>query len=269
MKRATRYGFVGAGNMASALIKGAVRSTLIPPDRIEAYDIDERKLALLKDELAINISLNASRLISDCDCLVIAVKPNVIASAMQQISGAVSIKKPLIISIAAGQSLARLQELCGSSLPIIRVMPNLNAEVGEAISAYCCNSLVGKEMREAAVNLLRCSGEVIEIPETLFPVFDAIGGASPAFCFLFADAMTRAAVKNGMTRADAQTVVYKAIEGSIKYLRQSKEHPWELIDKVCSPGGITVEGVFALQENGFQDSIAKAVQAVIQKDLSI
>ena len=148
-------------------------------------------------------------------------------------------------------------------------MPNLNAEVGEAISAYCCNSLVGEEMREAAVNLLRCSGEVIEIPETLFPVFDAIGGASPAFCFLFADAMTRAAVKNGMTRADAQTVVYKAIEGSIKYLRQSKEHPWELIDKVCSPGGITVEGVFALQENGFQDSIAKAVQAVIQKDLSI
>ncbi len=269
MQKSIKYGFIGAGNMASALIRGAVRSTFIPPDKIEAYDIDESKLALLRDELAIDISLNASRLVSDCDCLVIAVKPNVIASVIQKISGAVSIKKPLIISIAAGQSIARLEELCGSSVPIIRVMPNLNAAICEAVSAYCCNSLVQEKMREAAVNLLRCSGEVIEIAETLFPVFDAIGGASPAFCFLFADAMTRAAVKNGMTRSDAQKVVYKAIEGSIKYLRLSKEHPWELIDKVCSPGGITVEGILALQENGFQDSIVKAVDAVIKKDLTI
>ncbi len=269
MEKNVKYGFVGAGNMASALIRGAVRSTLIPPDRIEVYDIDEDKPNALKTELAVDISLNISRLVSDCDCIVIAVKPNVLPGVLRQMSGALSIKKPPLISIAAGQSLSKLQELAGFELPIIRVMPNLNAAVGESISAYCCNDLVDEETKDAAVNLLRCSGETIELPEKLFPVFDAVGGASPAFCFMFADAMARAAVKNGMARFDAQRIVYKAIEGSIKFLRESGEHPWELVDKVCSPGGITVEGVISLQENGFQDSVTKAVDAVIQKDLSL
>lgn len=269
MRTNKKYGFIGAGNMANALIKGAIKSTLIPADRIEAYDIDEAKLSKLKSELSIDITTNILRLITNCDCIVIAVKPNIVAAVLEQIKSAVSIKKPLIVSIAAGKSVSAFESVLGKDVPILRVMSNLNAAVGEAVSAFCYNEYVTEEMKEQAVILLRSCGEAVELSESLFPVFDAVGGAAPAFCFMFADALVRAAVKNGMTRDIAEKVVYKTFSGSSKYLTESKLHPWELIDRVCSPGGITIEGVASLQENGFQDAVTKAVDAVIKKDLTL
>ncbi len=269
MRTNSKYGFIGAGNMAGALIRGAIKSTLIPANRIEAYDNDEKKLEELKSELSIDVTTNILRLITNCDCIILAVKPNIIESVLNQIASAVSIKKPLIVSIAAGKSISTLENIIGSEIPILRVMSNLNAAVGEAISAFCFNKYVTEEMKKSAVVLLRSCGEAVELPENLFPVFDAVGGAAPAFCFMFADALIRAAVKNGMTRDTAEGIVYKTFEGSAKYLINSKKHPWELIDKVCSPGGITIEGVTSLQENGFQDAVTKAVDAVIEKDLTL
>lgn len=268
MRTNRKYGFIGAGNMAGALMRGAINSTLISADRIEAYDIDEEKLSELKSRLSIDITTNILRLITNCDYIVIAVKPNVVSSVLEQIASAVSIKKPLIISIAAGKSIYAFESVLGKEVPILRVMSNLNAAIGEAVSAFCFNEYVTEEMKEQAVVLLRSCGEAVELPESLFPVFDAIGGAAPAFCFMFADALVRAAVKNGLTRDLAEKIVYKTFEGSAKYLIDSKKHPWELIDKVCSPGGITIEGVTSLQENGFQDAVTKAVDAAIKKDLT-
>ncbi len=261
-----KYGFVGAGNMGSALIRGAVRSKVIPPASIEVYDISGDTLEALKAELSVDISYQLPRLISDCGVIVLAVKPNILSKVLPEMAGALSIKKPLVISIAAGQSLEKLRALIGFDVPLIRVMPNLNAAVGESMSAYCKNEMVTDDMVTDALKLLRCSGEVVELEEKLFPVFDAIGGAAPAFCFMFADALTRAAVKNGMARADALKIAMKVIEGSMRFLRESGEHPWELIDKVCSPGGITIEGIASLQANGFSDAVLKAVDAVIEKD---
>ena len=266
-----KYGFIGAGNMATALISGAVNSGVIPPASVMACDVDEKKLAALSEKYGIDVTSNTLRLVKECDALVLAVKPNVLPDVLGSISGALSIKNPLVISIAAGQSLERLSMLIGAQypVPVIRVMPNLNAAVGAAISAYCGNENVTAEMKDAAVRLLRCSGETVEIKESLFPVIDAVGGASPAFCFMFADALARAAVKNGMARDTAYKVVIQAIEGSMKMLRESGEHPWELTDRVCSPGGITIEGVLALQEFGFDNAVTKAVDAVIEKDLTL
>ena len=264
-----RVGFIGAGNMASALMRGALASKQFAPLDIEAYDIDSDKLKALEAELAIGVTASVFRLISDCDLIVLAVKPVALPGLFKEIGGALSIKKPPILSIAAGQSIERLTQLCGCELPLIRVMPNLNASVGAGVCAYCANSLVTDEIKTLAVTLLRCSGEAYELEERLFPAFDALGGAAPAFCFMFADALARAGVRSGLKRELAYAVALQVMAGSVKLMKEDAAHPWELVDKVCSPGGITIEGVLSLQGDCFEQSVAQAIDAVIKKDLTL
>ncbi|NMP36738.1 MAG: pyrroline-5-carboxylate reductase [Clostridiales bacterium] len=261
-----KIGFIGAGNMASAILRGAVGSRAFKPDELYVYDIDSAKCSALSQELGINAAKSSADAVTGADAVLLAVKPVALAGALSEISGAVKASKPLIISIAAGQSHETLTRLLGFEAAAVRVMPNLNAAVGEAMSGYCCNSLVDNEQKKLAVKLLESFGEATEIGEGLFPAFDAVSGAGPAFCFMFVDALSRAAVKNGIPRDKAMKIAVQTVLGSVKYLAQSPEHPWELVDRVCSPGGITIEGVAALQEHGFEAAITEAVDVTAEKD---
>ena len=145
-------------------------------------------------------------------------------------------------------------------------MPNINAAVGEAVSAFCGNKNATEKDLAFAENMCKSFGTAVSLPEKHFPLFGVIGGSSPAFAYMFIDSLARAAVKNGMPKNQALEICAQAVLGSAKMILESKEHPMELADKVCSPGGTTIEGVLSLRENGFEAAVARAVQAAVEKD---
>ena len=145
-------------------------------------------------------------------------------------------------------------------------MPNINAKVGAAVSAYCGKENVTQDELEFVKDLCGSFGIAVNISENLFSVYSAIGGCSPAFAYMFIDSLARAAVKNGMPKATALEVAAGAVLGSAKMILESDEHPWQLVDQVCSPGGTTIEGVASLQNDSFEATVMDAVQAAIDKD---
>ena len=260
-------GFIGTGNMASAIISGAVSSGFIKAEDIAVFDISKEKTNELKEKYALTVCESACEVVSKCDSVVLSVKPNIFESLLPEIKEAV--KDTLIISIAAGKSIDFISSYLCEGARIIRVMPNINAVVGKAMSAICGNENATEEDREFAFKLCSSFGKAVEIPEAQFSIFGVIGGCSPAWAYMFIDAMARAAVKNSMPKKQALEICAQAVLGSAKMILESGEHPFELVDRVCSPGGTTIEGVLSLQKDGFESAVANAVNAAFEKDKKI
>lgn len=259
-------GFIGAGNMASAIIKGMVSSGFLKGEDIAVFDIDTEKTRALSDEYGLKAFDCAKKIASDCNTVVLSVKPNIFPVLLSEIGETLKENDPLIISIAAGKTLSFICDLLPYEPRLVRVMPNINAKVREAVSAFCGSERVSAEDKAEAESFCNAFGRGIEIEEKLFSIYSAIGGCSPAFCYMFIDSMARAAVKNGMSKKQALEVAAQAVMGSAKMLLESYSHPWQLVDEVCSPGGTTIEGVASLQKDGFEQAVINAVEASYNKD---
>lgn len=264
-----QIGFIGAGNMASAILRGMVRSGKFAPETLFAFDTQSEKTAALASELGIHAADSAEALIAACGTVVLAVKPNVFPALLPQLGAAVKQHDPLVVSIAAGKTIAYIEDLLGCGAAVVRVMPNLNATVGEAMSAYCCSERVTDEQRALVETMCGAFGEVMALPESMFPLFGVLAGCAPAFSFQFIDALARAGVLHGMSKADALHIAAQTVLGSAKQILESGTHPWELIDRVCSPGGTTIEGVASLQADALDAAVARAVGAALDKDSRI
>lgn len=259
-------GFIGTGNMASAIIKGLLSSGMLKGEDIAIYDIDKDKADALSKAYGLKLLQSEKEIAKSCDRVVLSVKPNVFPSLLEKIDSELKENNPLIISIAAGKTIDFISECLSYDAKIVRVMPNINAKVGGAVSAYCGKSNVSEDELNFVKNFCESFGIAVNIEEKLFSVYSAIGGCSPAFAYMFIDSLARAAVKNGMTKAQALKVAAGAVSGSAKMILESDEHPWALIDQVCSPGGTTIEGVASLQSDGFEAAVTAAVEAAINKD---
>ena len=259
-------GFIGCGNMAGAIIKGIVSKNAIDAADIYAYDKDEAKTSAFAEELGINVCKNANEIVEHSDFTVLAVKPNVLSSVLDGINLKTQEKKTVLVSIAAGKTIDFIRNSLSHGNKIIRVMPNINAMVGAACCAYCANEAVTDEEKAFIEKIFGAVGEICEISESFFPLFGVIAGCSPAFSYMFIDELARAAVKNGMPKDMALKFAAQTVLGSAKLVLESDKQPYQLVDMVCSPGGTTIEGVLALQENGFEKAVHKAVQAAFEKD---
>jgi len=259
-------GFIGTGNMASAMISGLVSSNTLKGEDIGVFDIDPSKAEALSKKLGVKVFESAHEAAKNCSELVLSVKPNVLPNVLSQLKNDIKESGALVISIAAGKSLSFLEDRLFDSVRLVRVMPNINATVGEAVSAYCGNENATENDLAFVKKMCESFGTAVKLSETMFPLFGVIGGSSPAFAYMFIDAMARAAVKNGMPKAQATEICAQAVLGSAKMILETKEHPMELTDRVCSPGGTTIEGVLSLQKNGFEASVAAAVNAAVEKD---
>lgn len=259
-------GFIGCGNMATAIIKGIVKSEFISASEIYAYDVYAPAMDKLKDSLSVNTCESEIDVVKNSDTVILAVKPNILASVLNKINSTLLTKETLLISIAAGKTIDFIRSNITINNKIIRVMPNINATVGEAICAYTCNEVVEEADKELTENIFNSVGEVIYLDESSFALFGVLGGCSPAFVYMFIDALARAGVKNGMKKDIALTVAAQSVLGSAKMILESSEHPWDLVDKVCSPGGTTIEGVTSLQADGFEAAIHNAVDKALEKD---
>ena len=264
------FGFIGAGNMVSAIVKGMTIAT-------KSYEGNciyvTSKSGITAERLANICSAHfcktAEEVITNSDIVVLGVKPHILAEILPGIRESIQKKNCLVISIAAGKTLEYISSFLAEKTPIIRVMPNINGKIGASTTAICKNDFVTKRQFQTAKNMFSTIGSVVEITEQQFSIFSVIGGASVAFAYLYMDAFARAALKAGMPKKQALEITAQTVLGSAKMILESGEHPHELIDQVCSPGGTTIEGICALQENGFESTLVKAFDAVLEKDKKI
>lgn len=259
-------GFIGTGNLAGAMIKSVTQSKPAGVGKLFAYDIDETKLALYSEKFGVVPVACAQDIVRKCAAVIIAVKPADIPALLGELDGVLKESKPLVVSTAAGTSLTRIASFLSGSPALARIMPNINAAVGESVTAYCTNGGPSPEQVEFIRVFCSSFGTAIALDEEYFPAFGVLGGAAPAFAYLFIDQLARAGVKIGMNKKLSLQIAAQAVLGSAKMILESGEHPGVLIDRVCSPGGITVEGVAALQELGFEGAVLKAVERAFEKD---
>ncbi len=254
------YGFLGLGNMALAILTGMRASESFKDAEIFGYDVS----AEAAERAPVKRCDCAADLVKSSDVIVLAVKPQVLGGVLADIAPLAEGK--LFISIAAGKNLAFLRDCLDRDVHIVRVMPNINAVALSSTSAFCADKNVTEGERETVRAIFGTVGTVTELEEKLFPVFTAIASCSPAFTYMYIDALARAAVSGGMPRAQALETAASAVLGSAKMVFASSLHPQELADMVCSPGGTTIEGVLALRAFGFENAVHEAVNAVIEKD---
>ena len=260
-----KFGFIGAGNLATALVSGCTKSDFFAANEFYAYDVFKPSLENIA-ALGVKPCGSAAELIENSDTVILAVKPKDFPALLKENSAAFKQKGCFIVSVAAGTDLSYIQSLLGFEARLARIMPNINARVQGSATAVCFTGAVTAEERQALLGFCSSFGGVYEIEETMFPVFGVIGGCSPAFNYMYIDQLARAAVKLGMNKKTALQVAAQAVKGSAQLILESSDHPYELIDRVCSPGGTTIEGITALQENGFEHAVNAAVEAAYNKD---
>lgn len=259
-----KVGFIGCGMMGGALIT-AVTKTVKAKD-IFVFDSDTAKTKALKDSFGINVCKDSEELANSVDYLFLAVKPAFMSDVLTDITTKVSEEKlPLFVSIAAGLEIAKLERLALTCCRFIRLMPNLPATVGEAMIALSANSnITTKEIDDVKI-ILSKAGSVEQVPETLMDCVTGVSGSGPAYGFIFIEALADAAVKLGMPRNQAYIYAAQTLKGAAAMVLETKKHPAELKDSVCSPGGTTIAGVAALEENNFRNAIIKAAVAATER----
>ena len=253
-----KLGFIGTGNMAGAIMGGIIKEGIISPDEIIGADVFEAGREKVKSMYGIQVTADNIEVAEKADTLFLSVKPQFYASVISEIKDSVR-ENQLIITIAPGKTLAWLEEQFGKKLKIVRTMPNTPAMVKEGMMGMCPNEHVTEE----EVTLVReiCDGfsatEVI--PENLMDVVTAVSGSSPAYVFMFIEAMADAAVAGGMPRAQAYKFAAQAVMGSAKMVLETGRHPGDLKDMVCSPAGTTIQAVRVLEEKGMRSAVIEAM----------
>jgi len=253
-----RLGFIGAGNMGQALIRGIVKSGTVLPEKVYVYDINREQLDLLEKDIGITPLGSEKEVVSSCDIIVIAVKPNVVEKVLEECKDYVDSKK-VIVSIAVGIPISLFKRVLGDDKKIIRTMPNTPALVGEGITLISHDGNIGNEDLETVKALFNCVGKTEMLDEKLMCEVTALTSSSPAYVFMFIEAMADAAVLSGLPRNLSYKLAAQAILGSAKMVLETGKHPGELKDQVCSPAGTTIEAVKALEKNKFRYAVIEAM----------
>lgn len=260
-----KLGFIGCGNMANAIMSGIIKDGLIPASEIIGADPTAFGRERTEKENGIRVTDSNIEVVKSAETLFFTIKPQYFHQMISEIRDYVR-EDQLIISIAAGRTLDYIQsEFGGKKVKVVRLMPNTPAMVGEGMTAACANGAVSKEELDYAVRICSGFGKAEIVPESLFDVVTAVSGSSPAYVFMFIEAMADAAVQGGMPRAQAYIFAAQAVLGSAKMVLDTGKHPGELKDMVTSPAGTTIEAVRVLEEKGFRSAVFECVKACTEK----
>lgn len=259
-----KIGFIGLGNMATAMIEGIIRSGIVSASDISGSAKTEATRQRIAEKSGILTTADNGEVAAGADLLFLAVKPNLFSDIIGEIAGKVR-EHTVIISIAAGKTMEWIECEFAHDIKLIRCMPNTPALVGEGCTGVCRNGRVSDMELEQAMRLFKTFGIASEVPEKLMDAVIGVSGSSPAYVFLFIEAMADGAVAAGMSRKQAYEMAAQAVLGSAKMVLETGKHPGELKDMVCSPGGTTIEAVKVLEEKGFRAAVMEAMEACIEK----
>lgn len=260
-----KIGFIGLGNMATAMLGGMLQKKVVETQDVVGSAKTITTCEKVKTKLNIHTTQSNKEVAMDADILFLAVKPVYLDEVIAEIKDAVR-PQTLIVSIAAGRNLQFYMDGFGRpELKIIRCMPNTPALVLEGCTGVCANENVTAKELESVLTLLRSFGVASVVPERLMDVVVGVSGSSPAYVFMFIEAMADEAVAEGMPRKQAYEFAAQAVLGSAKMVLETGMHPGELKDMVCSPGGTTIQAVKVLEETGMRASVMNAMEACIEK----
>ena len=259
-------GFIGAGNMGGAIIGGIISAGIYDAPSIVIYDKSEEVRRICADKYGVTVAASAQDAAARADILFLAVKPNVLYGVIEEVKAQTK-KEAVIVSIAAGQSIEKIEAAFGKKIKLMRVMPNTPALAGEGMSALSTNeALDGDEAaKKEILEIFSSFGRAELVAERLMDAVTGVSGSSPAYVFMFIEALADAAVMGGMPRSQAYTFAAQSVLGSAKMALDTGLHPGVLKDMVCSPSGTTIEAVRVLEERGFRSAVIEAVTACIEK----
>lgn len=257
-------GFIGNGNMGRAILGGILSNGIAVAKNIIVSDVDEDGLKITSGKYGVMTSDDNCEVSSKSEILFLAVKPNVVYKVIDQIKDHID-ENTLVISIVAGQSLSKITEAFGKEIKLIRVMPNTPALVGEGMAALSPNENVTENEKATALKIFNSFGKAEILPEYMMDAVTAVSGSSPAYVFMFIEAMADAAVIGGMPRSQAYTFAAQSVLGSAKMVLDTGKHPGALKDMVCSPAGTTIDAVGMLESEGFRGAVIKAMTACMEK----
>ncbi|MEG0857719.1 MAG: pyrroline-5-carboxylate reductase [Terrisporobacter sp.] len=259
-----KIGFIGCGNMGKAMLLGLLKDEKIISSDILISTKTEKSGSKITEETGIKYTLNNYDVAKFADILFLAVKPNMYESVINEIKDIIE-ETVIVVTIAAGINISSVEAWFEKDVKIIKTMPNTPAMVGEGMSAICSNKLVEQKELDYVCSLYNNFGKYEILAEKDFHAFIALCGSSPAYVFMFIEAMADAAVKLGIPRAKAYTMAEQSILGSAKLALETGKHPGELKDMVCSPGGTTIEAVIELESKGFRNSVISAMEKCAEK----
>ena len=263
-----KIGFIGAGNMAGAIIGGIIKSNLVESQNVIASAKTMTNLNKLKDEYNINVTLDAREVVKNSDIVFMAVKPNIFDGVLESVKDLIGDEK-IVVSIAAGKSISSMENIIGDDKKIIRTMPNTPALVNEGMSALCPNKNIEDAELKIVKGIFDSFGKSEVVGEYLIDSVIGVSGSSPAYVFMFIEAMADAAVVGGMPRKQAYNFAAQSVLGAAKMVIESGKHPGELKDMVCSPGGTTIEAVKVLENEGMRSAVINGMASCIEKSIEM
>ncbi len=263
-----KIGFIGCGNMGSALASAAIKA--VGCKDIYISDFLPEKAQEFCDATGANVSTN-EEIAKECDYIFLGVKPQVMDKTIDEINHIWKNRATdfTVVTMAAGLSIAAIEKMIGAQVPVIRIMPNTPCKVGEGVVLYSTNAKVSALKAEAFEKILSKCGKIDRIPENLIDAASAVSGCGPAFVYLFIEALADGGVLCGLPRDKALTYAAQTVKGAAEMVLETGTHPGALKDAVCSPGGTTIEGVKALEDGGFRANAMEAVTAAYEKTLKL
>ncbi|WP_196001804.1 pyrroline-5-carboxylate reductase [Clostridium sp. 1001271B_151109_B4] len=259
-----KIGFIGCGNMGKAMLGSLVKADNIINDNIIVSTKSKASAEKINQEYGVKSTTDNKEVASEVDVLFLAVKPYFFKEVIEEIKDLIK-DEVIIISIAAGVTINQIEEWFGKEIKIVRTMPNTPALVGEGMSAICPNLNITENELNYVGSLYNLFGKYEVLEEKDFHAFIALCGSSPAYVFMFIEAMADAGVKLGLPRTKAYKLAEQAILGSAKLALETGKHPGVLKDEVCSPSGTTIEAVIDLEKNGFRNTVISAVEKCADK----
>ena len=257
-------GFVGAGNMAEALIRGLVRGGHIAADRVHASGPRRERLDELRTAYAIHVTTDNREVARTCSLVVLAVKPQILDKVLREIGDQL---KPgtLVVSIAAGVDTEAIETAVAEGVRVVRAMPNTPALVGAGATAISPGRHAGEADLATAKALFDAVGITVTLDETHLDAVTGLSGSGPAYIFLILEALSDAGVKVGLSRRNAQRLAAQTVMGSAKMLLETDEHVGRLKDMVTSPGGTAIAGLHTLEEGGLRTTLINAVETATKR----
>jgi pyrroline-5-carboxylate reductase len=261
--------FIGAGNMASAILGGLIENGF-SPTQIWACDPSQEKLEELNQRFSIRTTSNNEEAISQADCIILAVKPQVMEEVLTPLQSVIAQKQPLIISVAAGINLHSLATWAGGDPAIVRCMPNTPALVGQGASGLYANAAVTNQQKALAENILNAVGISVWVTkESELDAVTAVSGSGPAYYFLFMEAMIEAGKKLGLSEETSTQLTLKTALGAATMASNSEHDPAQLRRNVTSPNGTTEQAILAFQKNNLEQLVENALQAANDRSVEL
>ena len=253
-----KIGVIGAGKIGAAITRGVIRAGLVHKDQVMASDVSSGLTQAIGDELSIKTTPDNAALCDFADIVILAVKPQIVDGVTREIAKKLGSAK-LLVSVAAGVPLSRIETHLAPGARVVRVMPNLPCVVGAGAAGYAAGVHASATDLEHVGSILNSFGVAVPVEERYLDAVTGLSGSGPAYVFLFMEALADGGVQAGLARDVALKLAMQTVYGAARMALESSKHLAELKDEVASPGGTTIAGVYALEQKGFRGTVMDAV----------